>query len=434
MEAKKVSHLTETGTSGLRQWSGYIREEFIRALQGRDGARVYREMAENDAVVGAALAHINQALLSAKWSVTPADDSTAADDAAAFVTSVMDGMEITWEDFLEEVFSMLIYGYAPFEMVFARRAADGKIGLRKLALRGQDTVLRWSLDPSGAVTGLVQLPWDRPQVEIPAEKLMIFRTGGHKANPEGKSILRSAYRSWYFKRRVEEIEGIGIERDLAGLPVMLLPSSIMQQAGSDPASRTVLTAYQNLARDIRRDEQEGVVLPSDRDPQGNLLYELKLLSTGGTRQFDTTSVIDRYNKQIALSTLTDFMFLGHGATGSRALSTNKTDLFHTAMQGHLSAVAATLNRVLMPLLWRLNGMPAATMPAFAVTMPDRTDIRELGDYLSKLAAVGMPLFPDDALDAHLRTVAGLPERTEETAPATPAKAGDDASEEGDEAP
>lgn len=33
-------------------------------------------------------------------------------------------------------------------------------------------------------------------------------------DPEGKSILRNAYRSWYFKKRIQEIEGIGIEATL----------------------------------------------------------------------------------------------------------------------------------------------------------------------------------------------------------------------------
>ena len=37
-------------------------------------------------------------------------------------------------------------------------------------------------------------------------------------NPEGRSILRNAYFSWYFEKKIAEIEGIGIARDLAGLP------------------------------------------------------------------------------------------------------------------------------------------------------------------------------------------------------------------------
>ena len=59
------------------------------------------------------------------------------------------------------------------------------------------------------------------QVVIPMEKCLLFRTQTHKNNPEGRSILRNAYRSWYFKKRIEEIEGVGIERDLAGNSISL---------------------------------------------------------------------------------------------------------------------------------------------------------------------------------------------------------------------
>ena len=61
---------------------------------------------------------------------------------------------------------------------------------------------------------------------IPIDKALLFRTKSRKDNPEGRSILRNAYRSWYFKRRIQEVEGIGIERDLAGLPVMYAPADL----------------------------------------------------------------------------------------------------------------------------------------------------------------------------------------------------------------
>jgi hypothetical protein len=38
-------------------------------------------------------------------------------------------------------------------------------------------------------------------------------------------MLRTAYRPWFMKKRLEEFESIGIERDLAGLPIMWLPTA-----------------------------------------------------------------------------------------------------------------------------------------------------------------------------------------------------------------
>ena len=151
---------------------------------------------------------------------------------------------------------------------------------------------------------------------------MLFRTRSRKDNPEGRSILRNAYRSWYFKRRIQEIEGIGIERDLAGLPVIHAPEGIDIWDETMEDYTRIRAGMESMVKSIRRDEMEGVVLPHG--------FELELLSTGGTRQFDTNAIIERYDTRIAMTVLADFIFLGHQQNGSWALSSDKTELFAMA--------------------------------------------------------------------------------------------------------
>jgi hypothetical protein len=105
---------------------------------------------------------------------------------------------------VSESLSMLPYGFAPHEIVYKRRLGeqkrdsgkpsseydDGKIGWAKLALRGQDTILKWFFDEEGNVTGLTQQPWFGGLIDIPIEKLLLFRPRAWKNNPEGYSILR----------------------------------------------------------------------------------------------------------------------------------------------------------------------------------------------------------------------------------------------------
>ena len=50
-----------------------------------------------------------------------------------------------------------------------------------------------------------------------------------------------------------------------------------------------------------------------------MAYDLKLLSTGGRRQFDTNAIIARYDARIAMSCLADFILLGHDKVGTLAL-------------------------------------------------------------------------------------------------------------------
>jgi hypothetical protein len=59
---KKVNPNVELGSTGLKRSAGYISEEFLPALRGRKAVQVYREMADNDPVVGALLFAVDRLL------------------------------------------------------------------------------------------------------------------------------------------------------------------------------------------------------------------------------------------------------------------------------------------------------------------------------------------------------------------------------------
>jgi hypothetical protein len=426
-ERKAVKYDASTvGTSGLQQYGGYVNEEFVKELRGNNAARVYREMADNDPTIGAMLFAITTLIRQVQWSFQSADDSPESEAAKQFAEEVLNDMSVSWSSVVAEICSMFTYGFAPMEIIWkkrdgtdardgSRRSAytDGRIGLRALSLRAQNTVNRWEIDPEdGSIDGLYQQPWQGPQVFIPIEKIVLFRTTEEKNNPEGRSVLRNAYRPWYFKKRIEEIEAVGIERDLAGLPIAYIPAQYLS-SDADPMDKAVANEYKRLIRSIRRDQQEGLVLPSARDSSGNLMFDVKLLNAGGSRTFNTTEIIDRYDKRIAGSVLADFIFLGQGATGSFALSSDKTQLFATAVGAFTTSICDTFNRHLMPRLWKLNGMDVEYMPTLVAGDLEKPDLTALGEFITKLTTAGAPLFPDRELENHLRNAAGLPLAPEE---------------------
>lgn len=419
---------TTVGTTGLRQTGGYLFEEILKELRGQRGANVYREMADNDATIGAVLFAVSMLIRQCEWRVQAVDDSEEADLGKTFVEEVFDDMTTPLSSVMAEICSMFVYGFAPMEIVWKKRNGpeqtdgenrskydDGKIGLRAISLRAQPTIVRWLIDrEDGTINGLVQQPIAGPMVAIPIEKLLLFRTTEERNNPEGRSILRNAYRSWVFKKRIEEIEGVGIERDLAGLPVAYIPSEYFD-ISADANQKAVLKNWQRMVTQVRRDQQEGILIPSDRDASGNLLFDFKLMSTGGTRSFDTSKVIDRYKRDIATSVLADFIFLGQQAVGSFALSSDKTALFATAVGAFLKSIADVFNRHLMPRLWSLNGLDMALMPTVVPGDLEKANLGELGQFLQSLTASGAPLFPDRELENHLRSLAGLPPAPEDGA-------------------
>lgn len=416
--------MIEVGDSALNRTGGFVRTDFLPELMGMQAARTYREMAYNDPVIGAILFAMRMLMRQAEWDVQPADDTGQAQEEADFVEGVMNDMFMSWEGIIIEILTMLIYGYAPMEVVWKRRGGeqrdrlkssvfdDGMLAPAKVALRAQYSITQWEFDEVGNPTGFFQQTDTRGYLHVPMAKCLLFRTTEELNSPIGYSILRNAYRPWLFKNRIEEIEGIGIERDLAGLPVMKIPARYMAKDASEDMKRIYLMC-QDLVKNIRRDKQEGVIIPSDmqmgadQKPTSSPGFELNLLSTGGSRQFDTTKIIDRYDHRIATSVLADFIFLGQQAVGSFALSSDKTALFSNAIGGFFKLIAAVWNTEFLPTLWRVNGKDRDLMPILMPGDIETPNLTELAAYISSLVGAGAQLFPDTDLENRLRGYGGM---------------------------
>ena len=431
----------ELGSTGLHRYSGMIDEE----LKGPRGMRVYREMRDNDPVVGAVLLAVETLIRGLDWRVAPASQEPLALGVADHVESCLQDLDVSWSDTVSSFLEFLPYGWSWHEVVYKYRRGqavdpaqrskwdDGAIGWRKLPIRSQDSLNRWVFDEAGELEAMVQVPApDFQERTIPLARSLHFRVAAPKGSPEGRSVLRNAYRPWYFAKRLQEIEAIGIERELAGLPVLSIPSRILAKSAS-PEEQASLAAFRRLVREIRRDAQEGVIVPSDRDEHGHLKYELSLLASGGRRQLDVSPVIERYDRRIALSVLADLILLGHEKVGSYALATSKTGLFSTVLWAFVQVIAQEFNRRAIPDLVRLNGWPEDLTPTLEHGDIENVDLRELAEYISKLAGAGAALFPDTDLENVLRRHAALPERidddddVDDDLPPTPPK--DDGEEE-----
>ena len=437
--------MTDVGVPGLRAFSGWVREEFLPELVGRQGARVYREMGDNSPIVAAVLFAIMAVMRKVEWRTKPPEDmqgdnaSKAAEDVAEFADTLRHDMSHTWEDFVVEALSMLRFGYAPHEIVYKVRAGrrkfgdkvassrfdDGAMGWARLPLRGQETVLKWFFDENGQWTGLTQQPWTGTLIDIPAEKLLLFRPQQHKGNPEGYSILRSAYRPYYFIKRLEEGEAILFER-MSGIPVVRLPNQLFEAArGTGPLAgqaSAILAEWKKIVRNLRIDEQMGLVIPSDPFPNatGGLSnvpqYEFKLETpNSGRANLDANTPIARHKQDILTATLTDFILMGHDARGAQNLGETKMDLFMTAVEGWLNAMAGVMNRDAIPRVMALNGVDEALWPTYAPDLAQRVDLDGLSNFILRLAQSGMPLFPDPDLQTYLRDVAGMPVESEDGA-------------------
>lgn len=428
----------EIGRVGQRRYGGIFYEEFLSELRGRKGAEVFTEMSNNDETIGAILFAIEMLVRQASWNVEPGGSTAKDREAAEFVKSCIDDMKQTWIDTISEILSFLTYGWSFHEIVYKRRMGrtkdnrtsskydDGLIGWMKLPIRSQETLYQWEYDDQDNLIGMTQMPPpDFGLITIPMNKAMLFRTRSRKDNPEGRSILRTAYRSWYFKRRIQEIEGIGIERDLAGLPVITTPEGMDIWDKDDEDMNAIRAGLEAMVKNIRRDSTEGLVLPFG--------YTFELTSTGGSRQFDTNSIIARYDTKISQTVLADFIQLGHESVGSFALSSDKTNLFSMAICAFLDIICQTFNSQGIPALIDINGDHFAGVtdyPRLTHGDIEDVDLATVATFIKDMTSIGV-IIPDESLEDYVRQLGKLPKRTTDTVPMEARRA---AQQQGNEPP
>ena len=180
--------LADLGSPGLRAFGGYVREDYIPNLVGRQGATIYREMLDNSPIIGSVMFAILGAMRKCEWRCEAVDDSGPAQVAMEFAESLRFDMSHTWENFITEVLSMLGYGYSFHEIIYKYRLGpqphrrngpfpgrdrpsskfnDGLLGWSRLPIRSQATILKWFFDDNGQILGLTQQLWIGQLVDIP---------------------------------------------------------------------------------------------------------------------------------------------------------------------------------------------------------------------------------------------------------------------------
>ena len=406
-----VSKLSENeaksilGLAGDNTRHGQIRaDEFLPDLRGKKAINKYREMRDNDSTIGAVMYATEQTLRDVDIKIKPANDTPEAQAEADFVKSVFKDMEHTLEDHIAESLSCLTYGFSWFEVVYKRRNgpdaispkkrskySDGRLGVRKLAVRAPWTVSKFDVDEkTGDVLGIYQESgiYSSSKNYIPSTKSLYYRTTTLNGDPAGRSILRNAYTSYQYLNNLQAIEAIAVERELAGIPVARIPSEYLSSDATAGQSAFV-TNLQKILRDVKFNEQGYIITPSDTYPDANgsptnvRLVDVELMSAGGKRNIDIDPIVRRYQHDIARSVLSEFLMLGSQG-GSYALSKSKTDLFLRALESYIQVIVDVLNKQLIEKLWELNGLDYSLMPYIEAGDVAPHDLREIAAFLRNL--------------------------------------------------
>lgn len=418
--------LGESGFIGLNIFSGVSNDELKRELNFPNNIKIYKEMSYHSAV-NSSLTLFDNIISKATWTFKPPANATEEEKRQCeIVNTMMQDMEHSWAEFIRDILSMNIYGFSVHEKVYRRRLKangsmfdDGLIGWKKIPIRSQETIQKFLFSPDGNdITGVKQSlsgvndPYNRfaarvgNDVVMPKSKILLFRSGRHRGDPYGKSPLRDAYLAWRFLTALEDLEAVGVAKDLNGLPVLMLPPQYLS-ADATPEQKAIKTYYENAMRNLQMNQQSAMILPNAYDPDSKKpLFSLELLSVDGKKAFDISKIKEYYRNLIYTSLFSDILQMGQSATGSFALGSIKNSLSGAAAEGMIKQICEVLNQDLIKQTYELNGWDASRRGTLDYDNLEDADLETLSKFWQRVASVGLIEKDREILNA-VRVAAGV---------------------------
>lgn len=401
--------LNEYGASWTKILWGFIQEEYNSDLTGIAKFKKYDEMRKSDAQIFATLLAMELPIRSTLWTIQPGttedengDKITTDQDyiIANFVEKCLfEKMEITWDDFLRQVLTMLTFWFSLFEKVF--KFEGDKIILKNLAQRLPRSVFKWETeDGKPGIQQILSTPSSNKTFypSIPAEKLVRFTFRQEGDNYEGVSVLRSAYKHWYIKDTLYKLDAVKHERQSIWIPVLKIPKG---------ATETDKNEAIEIMENLRSTEQTYIILPGN-----DWSFEFADLKAG--TQSNMEQSIAHHNREISKNILAQFLELWAGTGWSYALSEDQSSLFLISLSAIAKQIAETLNRDVIKQLVDLNFTITEnqTYPKLKFNKLWEVDYSKLSSSLSLLTWSWI-IKPDDDLEDYVRTVFDLPRKLEE---------------------
>lgn len=427
--------LGSIGYSGLKIFDGVVESEMVKELQYPESNKTYKKMLLHPAVN--ASINLHKTLVSkATYRVVEPKDATEEEKQRTEIVRQMlfEDMESSIDSVIAEAMTMVDYGFAPLEKVFRRRTKDsgsiyndGLIGVRKLALRHQESIEKFIFDDDGEyVTGIKQDiallsdPYNRfsrkanTSIVIPRSKFLLFTAGDTKTNPFGTSPLRNVYLPFRYLNAIEELEASGVSKDLAGLPMLSIPAQYMSPDAS-PEQKQFYSWCQNIVRNIQTNSQSGLVMPLLYDPETRQpMFKMELLSTEGTgKNYDTTKIKDYYRAMIFVGLSADILMMGLTNTGSFNLGSIKSSLTGQAVERHLNHIVEVLNRDLIRQIYTLNNWDVSRCCKLDVEGFEDLDLETFSKAIQRIKSVALLPSTLDVTNNIMRSL-GLDELPEDT--------------------
>ncbi len=425
--------LKETGYLGLKTSSGQILSESNKQFQFPYFHKVIAEMRANP-TIGSALNVYRFMLTRPKWCVkAPVGADKKQIERAKLVETMMHDMEDSWDTFLHSVVPYLEYGYSIHNIVPYRRLTrnnslynDGIVGIRKLAIRNQETIVKWVFDPENRDLLKVEQSishlensWkttlnlnENGNIDLPRDSFLLFTASSTSGNPQGNSILKNIYLSYKQLTMLQDNQLLSVAKNSAGVMKIEVPAPYLQGDAS-PDGGAAATSFQAIIDGHNNGTNRGLLVPQQIDPESKLpLFDYSLMEDKGSTRNDVESIIKGLQNDIAIALSVDVLRLGADGTGSFSLASAKSSILALAIDARLKEIQSVLNKHLMRFIFEINGWSIENMPTFEYSDIEEIDWETAGKFIQQVWSSGA-IEADRAAMNRVRQIFGIPPLAED---------------------
>lgn len=418
------------GQAGLILTSTFVNENKKEDMKMPKRLCVFDEMSKDPAVkapLDRSSLPVFKALMFGKW---VSSGTRRSEGIAEFFNYVMHTMpDQYWSEFCANAVADTKYGFSLQEIVptYAKSGPyQGSVVFKEFSPRSQKSVYAWVWDDSfNKVIGFVQKPkvkrWQSLNEEfgsylgwtndlslltsqyhdykypiISMKDTVHFKYNSTNNNPEGESPLEACYAPWKEKIVIGKYQVIGISRDFGGVPIVRLPTELIQRAndpeGRYPEDKRIYDEYKRQLANMHAGEQAYMILSSQINPDSTNLYDydFKLQGVeGGGKQFDISEIIKSKNTDIANAFLAGHLLLGQqGNTSSYNASTAGAANNSLPIERSIIEKVEVIKRLFVRLL-DANQIyyTHKDIPDFKYKDPDQITLDEAGKFLQRVRSV-----------------------------------------------
>ena len=368
--------------------------EYAPDLKGNKRYAIYDKMRLSDGQVKAALNAIKLPLLTLPWAIEPSSDRPKDRRIAEEVWYDFQNMEVTWQNFVHHLLMSLDYGSIPFEKTFYYDADENRIRVKNLLALRPHSIIKWATDKPGRLIGVrqrINFEGNMEDVDLLAKDLLVVINDQEFSDYRGTSVLRSAYKHWYFVQGLEKIDAIAKERRSAGIDVGIVGEN------ADTKDQNEL---EEVLEGVRTHQRQYVVIQDGKT-------DYKVMGLEGTTLSPLES-IQHHNFLILRSVLAEFIGMGSGDAGGAGMHKDKTSFFMQSLRSTVKTIEDAMTRQVIAPMTYLNYGANTEPPRLVSGIIETHKIRELA-YSVYLLVVAKVITPSPEVEAAMRKLLDLPD-------------------------